>query len=188
MNNLQRTVFLAVLVPLAFGVLTIVETGGFILPFPLNEIIFAIAAYVFVLRLFRSEKLQSTFVFFFATLNLFSTEFIWSLFSTQETLQYHYENGVFDTIRFFSYLMLFGWLLTVCLRKWNYLKLGLGAVAIVLFLVGLLNEWYFLMVMATYLPFIAAFKFNEFKPYHLLWLLLSILNTMTLVMFQLAKA
>lgn len=188
MNSFQRTVFLAVLIPFAFATLTVIETGGFILPFPLNEIIFAITAYIFTIRLLLKQKLESLFVFLFATLNLFSTEFIWSLFTFQDSLQKYYEEGVFDTIRFFSYLMLFGWLMVSMLRKVTIVRSVITTVAVLIFLVGLVNQWYYLMVIATYIPFIASLKYPDMKPYNLLWLLLSVLNTMTLIMFQMAKA
>ncbi|MES2800151.1 MAG: hypothetical protein V4638_09040 [Bacteroidota bacterium] len=188
MNSHQRTVFLAVLIPFAFGALTFIETGGFILPFPLNEMIFAITAFIFVFRLFRSEKIISLFILLFSGFNLLSTEFIWSLFSTQESLQYYYESGVFDTMRFFSYLMLLAWLIRSFLIDFKALKLVLLLIIVSLFSIGLINQWYYLMVVATFIPFVVAFKFSYLKPFHLLWLLLSILNTMTLVMFQMAKA
>lgn len=62
MTREERTVLLAMLVPIAFGAIMYVEQGSFIFPFPLNEVVFFIASIAFAVRTrlyFRTKSIFS---------------------------------------------------------------------------------------------------------------------------------
>lgn len=187
MNAYQRTVFIALLIPFAFGLLTLIETGGFILPFPLNELIFAIVALIFFMSNIRSKTLIAVSSTLFALINIFSTEFLWSFFASQDQIANLDQEGVFDTIRFLSYVVLFIWGGITLLRNTNLMKVLAYSTMFISFMIGIFMQYYALMIFTTIIPYLLSFKHDDLKPYHLLWLMLSILNAITLSMFYFSK-
>jgi hypothetical protein len=85
MTREERTVLLAMLVPIAFGAIMYVEHGTFIYPFPLNEVVFFIASIAFAIRTQLFYRTKSIFSLGFAFLNLIGTDFFWTFFRVSTT-------------------------------------------------------------------------------------------------------
>lgn len=182
MRTEERTVTLAVLIPLMFGLLIYFESGAFIIPFPLNEAIFAVVAYFFAFKHRKHFMLHSIFVSAFALFNLLSTEYFWSLFLNGEQLFSLFEAGTIDLIRLLAHVFLIIWAGIGLVRGDDKIRSTVFLLFFVLLSAGLIFEIYPIYVLATLVPFIASFRYRDLYPFHLLWLLYSILSLMKLSM------
>lgn len=187
MRTEERTVTLAVLIPLMFGLLIYIETGAFIIPFPLNEAIFASVAFFFSFKHGKHFMLQSIFASAFALFNLLSTEYFWSLFLNGEQLYSLFEAGTIDLIRLLAHVLLIIWAGIGLVRGDDKVRSTVFLLFFVLMSAGLIYEIYVIYVIATLIPFIASFRYRDLYPFHLLWLLYSILSLMKLSMLLLAE-
>lgn len=184
MTREEKTVFLAVLVPLLFGGMMLFEKGSFIIPFPLNESIFLIVSVLFAFRVGKHFKAKSIFSVAFAFFNLLSTEFFWSFFIPQQSLYDLTESGTLDLLKLFSAILLIIWAGITLVKGKDVFSNLLFVLFIALYAGGLIFQLAPLEVLATLIPFVSIFKYRDHFPYHLLWLLLSILSTMKLVMLS----
>jgi hypothetical protein len=187
MRTEERTVTLAVLIPLMFALLIFLDSGSFIFPFPLNEVIFAVVAFFFCFKHRKHFMLQSIFAGAFAFFNLLSTEYFWSLFLNGEQLSSLFEAGTIDLIRLLAYVLLIIWAGIGLVRGEDKIRSTIFLLFFVLFAAGLIFEIYLLYVLATLIPFVASFRYRDLYPFHLLWLLYSILSLMKLSMFLLTQ-
>jgi ABC-type multidrug transport system fused ATPase/permease subunit len=178
MRTEERTVFLACLIPIVFGGIMYLEKGMFILPFPLNEIIFAIVAFYFAFKHYKFYTNQALFSSAFAFFNLLSTEFFWSLFLKPEQMQNMFESGSIDLIRLLASVLLIIWGGISLVRGDDKIRSIVFLIFFVLYAGGLIFENYPIVILATLVPFIASFRYRDLYPFHLLWLLYSILSLM----------
>jgi hypothetical protein len=184
MTREEKTVLLAVLVPLFFGGFILFEKGSFILPFPLNESIFLIVSILFTIRVGKHFLTKSIFSTAFAFFNLLSTEFFWSFFIPQQTLYAFSQSGTLDLLKLLSAVLLVIWAGITLIKGKDQFSNFLFLVFFVLYSGALIFQIPALEVFATLIPFASIFKYRDHFPYHLLWLLLSILGTMKLVMLS----
>lgn len=187
MRNEEKTVTIAVLIPLLFGLLIFFETGSFILPFPLNEAIFAAVTFYFSYKHRKHYVLQSIFSTSFALFNLLSTEYFWSLFLNGQQLWSLYEGGTIDLIRLLASVLMIIWAGISLVRGDDKIRSTTFLLFFVLFSSGLIFEIYPIMILATLIPFAASFRYRDLYPFHLLWLLYSILSLMKLSMLEFAQ-
>ena len=182
MTKQERTVLLAVLVPIIFGAITLIEKGMFILPFPLNEVIFFIAALVFAFQLRKHFVLQIAFSLGFAFFNLLSAEFLWSFLISEQTYLTFLERGTFDLIKLLSLVLLMIWGAISLIRAEDKLR---SSIFLVFFALLSASEAFHLpelAIISFLVPFLAGFRYKDLYPYNLLWLLLALLNTMKVIM------
>lgn len=182
MRTEESTVTLAALIPLMFGLLIYLETGSFIIPFPLNEAIFAVVASFFAFKYRKLFMLQSVFASAFAFFNLLSTEYFWSLFLTGEQLYSLFEAGTIDLIRLLAHVLMIIWAGVGLVRGEDKIRSTVFLLFFLLLSAGLIFEIYPIYVIATLVPFMASFRYRDIYPFHLLWLLYSILSIMKLSM------
>lgn len=184
MTREEKTVLLAVLVPLFFGGFILFEKGAFILPFPLNESIFLIVSLLFAFRVGKHFLTKSIFSTAFALFNLLATEFFWSFFIPQESLYQLADSGILDLLKLFSAILLIIWAGITLIKGKDHFSNLLFLAFFVLYTGGLIFQLPPLEVLATLIPFASIFKYRDHFPYHLLWLLVSILSLMKLVMLS----
>lgn len=184
MTREEKTVFLAVLVPLFFGGFILFEKGAFILPFPLNESIFLIVSILFAVRVGKHFRTKSIFSTAFAFFNLLSTEFFWSFFVPQEKIYDLAESGTLDLLKLLSAILLIIWAGITLIKGKDHFSTFLFLLFFVLYTSSLIFQIPAVEVLATLVPFVSIFKYRNHFPYHLLWLLLSILSLMKLVMLS----
>lgn len=184
MRTEERTVAIAVLIPLLFGLLIFLDAGSFIIPFPLNEVIFASVAFYFAFKHHKHFILQSAFSSAFALFNLLSTEYFWSLFVNGNQMYSLFESGTIDLIKLLASVLLIIWAGISFVRGDNRIRSTIFLLFFVLYTAGLIFEQFPLMILATLCPFIASFKYKDLYPFHLLWLLLTLLNLMKMVMLM----
>jgi len=184
MTREERTVFLAVLVPIVFGGIILFEKGAFILPFPLNELIFLIVSVLFSIRVGKHFRMLSIFSNSFAIFNLLSTEFIWSLFISEVKLYELIDGGTLDFIKLLSAVLLIIWAGITLIKAKDPFSSFLFVVFFILYSSAMIFQLPPLEVLATLIPFASVLKYKEHFPYHLLWLLLSILTMMKLIMLS----
>jgi hypothetical protein len=186
MRTEERTIFLSVLIPFVYGSIFWLETGTFIFPFPLNEFIFAAITAFFAVKHYSRYPLNSIFSAAFAFMNLLSSEFFWSFFVDQVRLLEITENGTLDLIRLMSIFLLMIWAGIGLVRAEDKIRSALFLIFFILFSSGLIYQIYPLTILALLVPFAASFKYRDLYPFHLLWLLLSILETMKVSMLMIA--
>jgi len=184
MTREERTVFLAVLVPIVFGGIILFEKGAFILPFPLNEFIFLIVTILFSVRVGKHFRMLSIFSTAFAVFNLLSTEFFWSFFLTEVNLYELIEGGTLDLIKLLSAVLLTIWAGITLIKAKDHFSSALFVLFFVMYSSAMIFQLPPLEVLATLIPFATYLKYKDHFPYHLLWLLLSILTMMKLVMLS----
>lgn len=184
MTREEKTVLLAVLVPLFFGGFILFEKGSFILPFPLNESIFLIASILFSIRVGKHFITKSIFSTAFAVFNLLSTEFFWSFFIPQQKLYALTEGVTLDLLKLLSSVLIIIWAGITLIKGKDKFSNFLFLVFFVVYTSALIFQIPALEVIATLVPFASIFKYRDHFPYHLLWLLLSILSLMKLVMLS----
>jgi hypothetical protein len=187
MRTEERTVTLAVLIPLFFGLLILFETGSFIIPFPLNEVIFAIVAFFFSFRLYKHFMLQSIFSAAFALFNLLSTEYFWSFFLSGDQFLLLYEAGTIDLLGLLAAVLMVIWAGISLVRGDDKTRSIIFLIFFVLYSAGLIFYLYPLVILASLVPFIASFRYRDLYPFHLLWLLYGILSLMKLSMLLFSR-
>lgn len=187
MRTEERTVTLAILIPLIFGLLIYLETGAFIIPFPLNEVIFAVVAFYFSAKHRKHFMLQSIFASAFAFFNVLTAEYFWSLFLNGEQLYSLFEAGTIDLIRLLANVLLIIWAGIGLVRGDDKIRSSIFLTFFVVLSAGLIFELYPIYILATIVPFAASFKYRDLYPFHLLWFLFSALSIMKLSMLMLAE-
>jgi hypothetical protein len=186
MRREERTVTLAILVPLIYGLMNLFDKGAFILPFPLNEMIFLIVAIVFAVRLHKHFLLQSAFSVAFGLFQLLSTEFFWSLFLPDKQMISLVEGTTLDLVKLLSSTILIVWGGITFIRAEDKKRSALFLVFFSLFAFSAIFHEPITGVLAFLTPFAASFKYKDLYPFHLLWLLLGALATMKAAMLIIA--
>ncbi|MFN5912430.1 MAG: hypothetical protein ACK45H_13905 [Bacteroidota bacterium] len=186
MKTEERTVFLAILIPIVYASIFWFETGTFIFPFPLNEVIFISVTGFFAVKHFKKYPLNSIFSAGFALLNLLSSEFFWSFLLDQPSLYELMEGGTLDLIKLMSAVLLIVWAGVNLVRGSDKVRTSLFFLFFMLYSTGLIYGIDPLMILGILVPFAASFKYRDLYPFHLLWLLLSILESMKASMLLMA--
>ena len=185
MTREERTVLLAMLVPIAFGAIMYVEQGSFIFPFPLNEVVFLIASIAFAVRTRLYFRTKSIFSLGFAFFNLIGTEFFWTFFLPDTRIEQIAETGTFDLLKLISLILLVIWAAITLIKGKDNFSNALFLGFFFLLVASEIFQQPVLQIFATLIPFASVFKYKDHFPYHLLWLLLSLLSLMKLVMLSL---
>lgn len=186
MRREERAVTLAILIPLIYGLMNLIDKGSFIVPFPLNEFIFLIVAIVFATRLYRHYLLQSSFSVAFGFFQLISTEFFWSLFLSDQQMFSLVEGTTLDLIKLLSATILVIWGGITFIRAEDKIRSSIFLLFFGLFASSAIFHEPITGVLAFLTPFVASFKYKDLYPYHLLWLLLAALSTMKAIMLLLS--
>jgi hypothetical protein len=182
MTRQERTIAIAVLIPLLYGLQIYFTQGSFILPFPLIELIFFIVAVVFGIQLYKFRFLESVFSLAFAFFQLLSSEVFWSFILQQETLTELADGPLLGLASILSYTLLVIWGGISLIRPTDKARSSVFIPFLALISAGLIFRSEPLIILSALVPFIAHFKYKELAPYHLLWLLFALLETMRLAM------
>jgi hypothetical protein len=187
MRTEERSVLIAVLIPLFYGILMLIEYGSIVLPFPLNEVIFASVALYFGLRHHKHFVLQSTFSSAFAVFNLLSSEFFWTTFLDHDQMSSMVTGGTMDLLKLMSSVFMILWGGICLVRGSDKVRSSLFLVFFILYSAAMIYGIYPLLILSALVPFVASFKYKDLYPFHLLWLLFSFLETMKMVMLIYAR-
>lgn len=185
MTREERTVLLAMLVPIAFGAIMYVEQGSFIFPFPLNEVVFFIASIAFAVRTRLYFRTKSIFSLGFAFFNLIGTQFFWSFFLPDTKIEQLAASGTLDVLKLIGLVLLVIWAGITLVKGKDAFSNALFVAFFVTLSASEIFQQPVLQIVATLIPFASVFKYKDHFPYHLLWLLLSLLSLMKLVMLSL---
>lgn len=184
MTKQERIVAIAVLIPFMFGLQVLLTDGAFIFPFPLNEFIFFAAAIIFAIQLYKFRLLESIFSTAFALFQLLSAELFWTFFLSGDQLEGLSDGPILGLVSIIAYSLLIIWAGVALIRPSDKFRSLIFIGFIGLLSAGLIFRAEHFIVAGSLLPFIAHFKYKELAPYHLLWLLFAILETMRLVMLS----
>ena len=184
MTREERTVLLAMLVPIAFGAIMYIEQGTFIFPFPLNEVVFFIASIVFAVRTRFFFRNKSIFSIGFAFFNLIGTAFFWTFFIPDTKIEQLADTGTFDLLKLISLILLVIWAGITLIKGQEYMSNAIFLGFFFLLAASEIFQQPVLQLFATLIPFTSVFKNKDHFPYHLLWLLLSLLSFMKFVMLS----
>jgi hypothetical protein len=184
MTREERTVLLAMLVPIAFGAIMYIEQGTFIFPFPLNEVVFFIASIAFAVRTRFFFRNKSIFSIGFAFFNLIGTTFFWTFFLPDTKIEQLAETGTFDLLKLISLILLVIWAGITLIKGKDNMSNALFLGFFILLAASEIFQQPVLQLFATLIPFASVFKNKDHFPYHLLWLLLSLLSFMKFVMLS----
>ena len=184
MTRQERTIAIAVLIPFVYGLQIYFTQGSFILPFPLNEIIFFVVAVIFSIRLYKFRFLESAFSLAFAFFQLLSSDTFWSFAIPQDALTSLSDGPLIGLFSIISFTLLIIWAGVALIRATDKIRSLIFLVFLAFISAGLIFRSEPLIVVSALVPFFAHFKYNDLAPYHLLWLLYAILETMRLAMLE----
>jgi hypothetical protein len=185
MTREERSVSLAILTLIVYSVFMLLEKGALLFPYPLNEIIFLIISIQFLW--WNREKPSDLIILpaLGALINLFSTQFFWSLRFDSVQMEQLTSGPLLDIAKLIYYLILAGWAVRT-VRKFpnaSFLHYFLAAILFLLpaFFPYPLIEFFPLLVMAFF-----AIRYKNQNTNHLLWILLAALQLMKVAMIYLS--
>ena len=182
MTRQEKAVSLAVLIPLIYGFFIWIETGFFLLPFPLLDLIFFITSIVFGLRLSKTHPYTVLFSIAFALTHLLAQSFIWSMFIPEEQLQQFIAQGNTDLIRLISGCFFICWGGISIYRGENKWRITGFLAFLIAYLAALIFDLNELFIFSIAIPYALSFRFKDIQPFHLLWLLLLLFEWMKWLM------
>lgn len=177
MEREKKAVSISALILLMYGLEGILNDRAFILPLPMNEILFTIVAFAFIFWN-RKDKV-GLIVAPFAICFLLSNPFVWTFFYSPEKMQQLADGPTLDIFKLSSaLLMLFAGIMTGLRQKSIIGYIGLGIFFWSLIIAHLI-DLPLLEVGGLIAMTISSLSKPVFSPFHLLWLLLTIFKGTT---------
>lgn len=186
MNKEAKAVALAGLTLLIYALTGLLRDGALIFPFPLNEFVYLVVAFRFLF--WHHKKGALPWLFAISSLAaVFGTVFLWEILLSTEQLQYFFGYTVVDWARLTSevFLIAAGFYFVGAYKKW-YFK--------ALFVLGLATYSYGFIVndldfrcLGLIALLISVIIKPVRQPFHLLWILLFLLEGSEWLTFVLAR-
>lgn len=176
MTSEVRTIFLGILTLVVYAFSIFISEGAIIFPFPLNEFIFLAISIQFLYSNWSGNRFAGFLPIVAGICWVFSTQFFWSFFHTQEEMLEFMDDLTTDyfLITFYA-LILIGGITTMIKQNKGIALLLSGAFAIAFVSGVILNES--LLLLIAYGSMIASTQITKvYAPYHLLWVLLFVLK------------
>lgn len=176
MTREARTLFLGTLTLIVYSVSIFINQGSFIFPFPLNEFIFLAIAAQFFWWNRNGNKLAGVLSVSAAICGVLSTQFFWSFLYGPENMIDFMEGLTTDYFLLgFYILVLIGGIATMIRQKNGIAIIFSGLFVLALFAGVMYNNP--LILLLAYGFMVASTQITKvFGPYHLLWILLFILE------------
>ncbi len=183
MKREARALFLGILTLVVYATSIFISQGSFIFPFPLNEFIFLAISLQFFWWNRRGNKLAGIIAITAGICAVLSTQFFWTFIYGPENMM-HFMDGLatdYFLLGFYA-LVLIGGLATM-IRQKKGISLLFGAFFILAFISGIfLNHPMLLLLGYGFMALSTQFS-KVFVPYHLLWVLLFILELTKVLTF-----
>lgn len=185
MTRESRTLFLGILTLVVYATSIFISQGSFIFPFPLNEFIFLAVSSQFFLWNRGGNKLAGILTTTAGICAVLSTQFFWTFIYGPENMMEFMESLTTDyfLIGFYALVLISG--IATILRQKKGMALLFSAFFILAFISGVyLNHP--LLILLGYGFMVASTQISKvFVPYHLLWILLFILELTKVLTFVL---
>lgn len=182
MTRKENAVSVAILTPLIYGLIIWIETGFFVLPFPLLDLIFLITSIAFVRRLIKEFPYASLFSVAFALTHLLAQPFIWSFFISDQEMPDFTSNGTSDLLKFISGCFYIAWGAVSIFRSENKFRIAYFLVFFASFSTAVVFDSNELLLFSSLVPYLLSFWYKDIQPFHLLWLLLIVFEWMKWLM------
>lgn len=166
----QRTVSLPLIIWLVYGLLMLFEKGIFIVPYPLNPIVFSVIALYFLVR--SATKISYWFLLFPIGFTLLQSPVFLEFVLTPEKLFWFQESVLYDFIILFQALSYSAFALLYGIFQTQSINKYLGFLSAIIIIPGVLFAQPLLLLIAYSLQVIINRKTPLFNPFHHLWLLL----------------
>ena len=184
MNREEKTVFLGTLIPIVYGSWVFLDKGTFIFPFPLNEPIFLIISFQFLIWHLKSDKIKYGLFFLTALFGLIASDFFWTIFFDGKTYEQLMLSPLTDLFKLIQLVGL-GVSLIFEIKNDSRYKLLLFICIPGLFLIGIFFSNQILILISIIITLIFSDIKRPIAPSTLLLSLFTILEVGKLLMFQL---
>ncbi|MDB0037850.1 hypothetical protein N9F08_00645 [bacterium] len=176
MTREARTLFVGTLTLLVYSISIYVSQGSFIFPFPLNEFIFLAIAVQFFLWNRNGNKLAGILVTLAGVCAVLSTQFFWTFFYGQEGMIHLMEGMTTDYFLIGYYILVLIAGVATLIRQKRGISMLFNSFFVLAFISGIMYNHTLLLVLA-YGFMVASTQISKvFASYHLLWILLFILE------------
>lgn len=183
MTREGKTVTLASLTVLLYGLSSFIQLKQVIFPFPLNEIIFLIVSVIFVKYHFNTYPKTVLLILGVGLMNVLSYEFYWNIFLSNEQMLKFSKSSASDVFKLVYYIGLIAWINVSFVLFEENLKKYFALIPITLLLVGTilsdqLSNFYSHFIIFLSIASVFALLFSKIKQYPLLylWVLLFVLE------------
>ena len=184
MTKQERTIALATLIPLLYAAGIWLESGFFLIPSPLLDLIYLFAVIIFSAPLIKASKYSALFSIAYALSTLLSQSFLWSLVLSDVHLEDFVNEGNLDLFELIAGIFYLIWGGITILQQRSIDRILLFFVFLGTFIAAVLFNWQALFLVSSLLPYLLSFRYKDIHPYHLLWLQLTLFGWMKWVMFQ----
>ena len=176
MTREARAIFLGLLTLVVYAVSIFISDGSLVFPFPLNEFIFLIISLQFFWWNRTGNKFAGILTTAAGICAVLSTQFFWTFIYGPENMMDFMEGLTTDyfLIGFYALVLIAG--IATMIRQKKGTALLFSALFVMAFISGVFYN-YGLLLLLAYGCMIASTQVSKvFAPYHLLWILLFILE------------
>ena len=175
MTRESRLIALSGLTIFLFALMGFLKDGSIIFPFPLNDFIFLIVSFQYMIWHYKRKGLPYLFVLS-GIAGVIGTKFLWETFLSVQELEIFYGYSVVDWARLLSKVFLFatGIYFIRAHREW-YFK-GLFAIGMIIYGYGFVVTDHNYQVIGLLSILLSNSIKPVHKPFHWLWTLLLILE------------
>lgn len=175
MSKEHRSVFLVALTYLAFASIGFIQNGSFLLPFPLNELVFFLLFLRFAFW-HRTETISLLTAGIAAGASLLSSTFFWEIILSTTDQSKLFQSTFTDWTAFVSAIALLAWSIhTGMQQKYTATKV-LAWIGSLFLLSHLIHPWEYAPVLSSIFLCIPSFIDRAHRPFHTLWCLLVVLE------------
>lgn len=183
MTKEGKTVTLAALTVIMFGLTSFLQFRQVIFPFPLNELIFFVATIVFAKDHLKNNPKTMSLILVLGLFHILSLEFYWNIFFSNERMLQISQSSITDYFKVGYYICIITWIITTFNHVEVNFKKYLSLLPITLVLAGsILNEqltiFYSQLILFLGYGSVVILLFTKIKQFPLLylWVLIFILE------------
>lgn len=176
MTREVRTLFLGILTLVVYAASIFISQGSFIFPFPLNEFIFLAVSIQFLFLNWKKNRGPGLLAISAGICGVLSTQFFWTFILSQERMIEFMKGLTTDyfLLAFYALIVVAG--VGTMLKQKKGIPLILSAMFLLAFVAGVLLN-HSLLLLIAYACMIASTQVKKvYVPYHLLWVLLFVLE------------
>jgi len=191
MNKDVKTLFLVALTLIIYALSIFISSGAFVFPFPLNPFIFFVIALLFVYRHWKKRKVRGVaiLVLFIGLFGILSSSVLWELLFSMESIENLFTQDRAKWLKVIYGILIFVWGSITLLKQHKIVPTLATVIGLTLFILGFFGIYdpYTIFIMLGYGFFVVSnFIKPVFRPFHLLWILLLILEVSEWITLTLA--
>jgi predicted neutral ceramidase superfamily lipid hydrolase len=180
----ERKIVLAILIPLLYATGIWFETGFFLIPTPLLDVIFAVTTLSFAINLFESRKYIALISIAYAVSKALTQPWLWSFIISDQHMEDFVNQGNLELFKLIAGVFYMVWGGLTLIRRESKERIVLFLLFVGIFSAAFIFQWYSLFLVSTMLPYISSFRYKDLHPFHLIWLLLTLFEWMKWAMLQ----